>query len=110
MSMPSKQILVDLKITDKQILIVQNYYCSTLSRLGKCAHACENCQDRLVHIIEQSHSFVNPRNPEGVLVWCIRESLAQIQEQEENVKPVPVNWLGERINDDPFEMFLRTLK
>ena len=107
---PSKSILVSLNATGRQAFILQEHYCSVLSKPGKCSHVCDGCQDSLKQIFDQARSFVNPRNPEGVLVWCIRDRLAQIQELEENVKPVPVNWLGERINDNPFEMFLRTLK
>ena len=110
MTNPSKSILASLNATGRQAFILQEYYCSALSKLGKCTPVCDGCQDCLGLIFNQANSFVNSRNPEAILIWCICESLAQIQEQEENEKHVPVNWLGERVNDNPFEMFLQTLK
>jgi hypothetical protein len=107
---PSKSILASLNATGRQAFILQEYYCSALSKLGKCTLVCDGCQDSLGLIFNQANSFVNPRNPEAILGWCIRERLAQIQEQEENEKPVPVNWLGERVDENPFEMFLKKLK
>ena len=87
------------------------YYCTRMSRMGKCTRRCQDCAANIANIL----SVVQDRKPDtrdplGLLVWAIREETAKIAEQNELTSTMPErDWLGETTDRNIFEIFAEAL-
>ena len=89
---------------------LKRFYCSKISRMGKCSKPCsqnEFCRTHIRNIINDVHGGAN--SPVAVFVWRIQEEIASIEEERETPRVGVVSSLGER-NYASFQEALNKIK
>jgi hypothetical protein len=88
------------------------HYCTPMNSLGQCSSACQNCQVHLSKIFDKVQLRQNNehiRDPYGLLVWAIREEVAEIEEQGELSASPLTDRIGQRVDQNIFQMYLEQL-
>jgi hypothetical protein len=68
--------------TGNAISILQRFYCPAMKRLSHCSMDCAGCRLHLSKIGLRVLQVPDIRKIEGVLVWAIREEIADVGEKE----------------------------
>jgi hypothetical protein len=87
---------------------LQYYYCRPMNRMGQCTTRCQDCADNIRHIVGEM-KIHNSRDPYAVLVWRIRDRLAEIAEQSETCAEPRTNWLGQPVETNIFEQVIQDI-
>jgi hypothetical protein len=87
---------------------LQYYYCRPMNRMGKCTMRCRDCADNIRHIVGEM-KIHNSRDPYAVLVWRIRDRLAEIDERSETCAQPRTDWLGQPIETNIFREVIRDI-
>lgn len=85
---------------------LHHYYCRPMKLMGKCTTQCQDCADNIRHIVG-AMKIHSSRDPYAVLVWRIRDRLAEIAEQSETQAEPRTDWLGQPITINPFQEILQ---
>ena len=87
---------------------IRRYYCPTIVTQNKCSKPCSSnqfCKENL----QKALQIKEARDPVAVLVWRLRDIVAEIKENEYETSGIQIGWTGEAINENPFEMLLEEL-
>lgn len=87
---------------------LQQHYCPAMHMSGHCSEDCKNCQPYLQKIIQQSET-PEARNPYALMVYVIRETVAEIREKKLS-QELLTDWLGRPRNENPFLLLLELLQ
>ena len=85
---------------------IHRYHCGALLRMEKCRKRCNDCKERLVSSLGKIKGK-HVREPYGLLVWVLRDAIADIAEQGEGRAEIRVNKLGEPLEGNLFELLLK---
>jgi hypothetical protein len=85
------------------------HYCKPMHLMGQCSLACHNCKAHIENILNRTEKADDLRDPYGLLVWSIREEIAGIAEQSEKPQGPMQDWLGVKVDKNPFEALLEAL-
>lgn len=85
------------------------HFCRPMHLMRQCTRHCQSCSAHIQNILNQVEETENSHDPYGLLVWWIREEVADIAEQPEKpVEPLR-DWLGMKIDKNIFEILLEEL-
>jgi hypothetical protein len=85
------------------------HYCKPMHLMGQCTSDCQNCKAHIQSILSRVEEAETFSDPYGLLVWSIREEVADIAEQSEKPKGPIHDWLGMKVDKNPFEALLEAL-
>jgi hypothetical protein len=85
------------------------HYCKPMHLLGQCTLDCQNCKAHIENILNRIEKADDLREPYALLVWSIREEIAGIAEQSEKPQGPMQDWLGVKVDKNPFEALLEAL-
>jgi hypothetical protein len=87
---------------------LQYFYCRPMQRRNECTTHCQDCATNIRHIIGGMKIHTS-RDPYAVLVWRIRDRLAEIAEQGETRAEPRTDWLGEPLEANIFEQAIQDM-
>jgi hypothetical protein len=85
------------------------HFCKPLHLMRQCTIHCQSCSAHIQNILNRIEETENPHDPYGLLVWSIREEIADIAEQSEEPQGPMQDWLGMKVDKNPFEALLEAL-
>lgn len=90
---------IDTKIARWNALsLVRKHFCGPMNVHGLCTEECDNC----VFLIMSAFDFTSQeKNPSGLIIWKLKDAVAQAKEVAQSEKPKASNYVG-----NPFEAFL----
>ncbi len=98
--------------TGQALYRIHRYYCKPLTGMNKCPMKCEDCQDDLSSVFSRiQEAEDNVMQPNGLLVWLLRDKRAEISERSDKQKAKTAkDWLSRPIYEtSPFESLLSRL-
>ena len=87
---------------------IRRYYCPAIVTQNRCSKPCSSnqfCREN----IQRALQIEDARDPVAVLVWRLRDIVAETKEREFETPGIQVSWTGEAINESPFELLLEKL-